>query len=364
MTSSLALRQSLRVVEADPQSDRRWQSFVASHPKAVVFHHPAWLATLEDAYGYRPQHLACENEAHELVGILPLVYKRGVVTGRAFTSLPHSFAAGPLAFDAEVTALLVDRAVEKARERTGARLQLRTWEPSLDAIGPAMAGRPGVGVYVVPLPDASRELRFGDSRNHGAIKRAVQKAEKAGVEIRSSEGGRELREWYRLYVETMRVHGAVAHSRRFIDVLWQHLRPFGLVELLLAEKDGRMLAGSLFLGQGTSTVFYALNGRRAEDLPVRPNDAIHWRAIHDAWRGGARDYNLGGAEGNPGLVRFKLKWGAERRGLHRYYFPTPHDSTLALSRMDNPAARAATATWKHVPTRMHERLSSLIYRYA
>ena len=358
---------SRRIVDVDPQSDSRWQAFVASRPDALVFHHPAWLAALEEAYGYRPHHLACENREHEIVGILPLVYKRGLVTGRTFSSLPHSLAAGPLAADAAAATLLVEGAVDRARDRRNARLQLRTWEPGLDSIAPAMAGRPGVGMYVVRLPDSSQELRFGDSRNHGAIKRAVQKAANAGVRIRAAEDDRDLREWYRLYIDTMRTHGAVAHSYRFVDALWQLLRPHGLVELLLAEgpgRDGGLLAGSLFLRWGKSSVFFALNGRRPDALPLRPNDAIHWRAIHDAWRDGVREYNLGGAEGNPGLVRFKRKWGAEPHRLYRYYFPSPRDSTLTLSRLDNPVARMATTTWKHLPTRAVERLGDLLYRYA
>jgi hypothetical protein len=358
---------SLRVVEADPQSDSRWEAFVESHPDALVFHHPAWLAALEEGYGYRPHHLACEDEAHNVVGILPLVYKRGVVTGRTFSSLPHSMAAGPLASNTASFALLVEGAIARARDRRGARLQVRMSQPGLDAIAPAMSGRPGVVIYALTLTDRSRELRFGDARNHGAIKRAVQKAENAGVEIRAAENDLELRAWYRLYVETMRTHGAVPHSYRFLDALWRLLRPYGLVELLLAEKrrsdERTLLAGSLYLRWGRSTVLFFLNGSQANALSLRPNDAIHWRAIHDAWRQGFREYNLGGAEGNPGLARYKRKWGAERP-LYRYYFPRPYDSTLALSRLDNRVARIATETWKHLPARAVERLGDLMHRHA
>ena len=46
-----------RVVAIDPQSDRRWESFVANHPGGSVYHHPAWLKVLEMEYGRKTLNL-------------------------------------------------------------------------------------------------------------------------------------------------------------------------------------------------------------------------------------------------------------------------------------------------------------------
>jgi CelD/BcsL family acetyltransferase involved in cellulose biosynthesis len=358
---------AFRIIDIDPQADARWDAFVADHPDALVFHHSAWLAALEEAYGYSPRHLACEVDGGELAGILPLVFKRGIVTGRTLSSLPHSPVAGPLVSGPTAAASLVEGAIGRAQRGRRVRLQLRTSGRELDGVAPALAGRPGVLTYIVRLPDTSEELRFGNSRNHGAIKRAVQKAAKAGVEVRAAETSHDVAEWYGLYVDTTQTHGAVPHSRRFFDVIWELLQPHGLVELLLAERrDGgrtRLLAGSLFFRSGKRSVFFAFNGRRPEALSLRPNDAIHWRSIHDAWEGGVQEYDLGEAEGNPGLVGFKRKWGAEPRRLYRYYFPLPRDSALELQQSDSPLVRAAEATWRHLPTSVTERLGDLLHRY-
>ena len=359
---------AFRIIDINPQTDARWDAFVADHPDALVFHHSAWLAALEEAYGYLPRHLACEVDGGKLTGVLPLVFKRGIMTGRTLSSLPHSPVAGPLVSVPAAAASLVDGAIGRTQGERRARLQLRTAGRDLDAVARALARRPGVLAYVVRLPDTSEELRFGNSRNHGAIKRAVQKAAKAGVEVRAAETSRDVVEWYGLYLKTTQAHGAVPHSRRFLDVVWEFLRPHGLVELLLAERrDGgrtRLLAGSLFFHSGTRSVFFAFNGRRRDALPLRPNDAIHWRSIHDAWKRGVREYDLGEAEGNPGLIGFKRKWGAEPRRLYRYYFPLPRDSALELQKSDSQLVRVAEATWRLLPTRATERLSDLLHRYA
>jgi hypothetical protein len=36
----------LSVIEVDPESDACWQAFVAAHPDALIYHHPAWLRVL------------------------------------------------------------------------------------------------------------------------------------------------------------------------------------------------------------------------------------------------------------------------------------------------------------------------------
>jgi hypothetical protein len=359
---------AFRIIDVDPQADARWDAFVADHPDALVFHHSAWLAALQEAYGYRPSHLACEVDGGALAGVLPLVFKRGIMTGRTLSSLPHSPVAGPLVSEPTAAASLVEGAIGRTQGERRARLQLRTAGRELDALAPALAGRPGVLTYVVRLPDTSEELRFGNSRNHAAIKRAVRKAAKTGVEVRAAETPRDVAEWYSLYLRTTRAHGAVPHSRRFLDVVWELLRPHGLVELLLAERRDRgrtrLLAGSLFFHSGTRSVFFGFNGRHPEALSLRPNDAIHWRSIHEAWKRGVKEYDLGEAEGNPGLIGFKRKWGAEPRRLYRYYFPLPRDSALELQKSDSALVRAAEATWRHLPIRATERLGDLLHRYA
>jgi hypothetical protein len=68
---------TLRVVEVDPQSDPRWEALMTALPSALIYHHPAWLQVIEEACGYKPVNLACEDTNGQLRGILPLFYKRG-----------------------------------------------------------------------------------------------------------------------------------------------------------------------------------------------------------------------------------------------------------------------------------------------
>jgi Acetyltransferase (GNAT) domain len=369
----------LRVVEVDPQADPRWEAFVAAHPDGLIYHHPAYLECLHREYDQMPVNLACEDTGGNIRGVLPLLHTRGLPlniggpsTRRRLSSLPRTPVAGLLALDHHGAVALMQTAVERCREKPEPRLELRMGSAELNGLLNGVVGMPFRSTYVLELPEHPEELRFGSSRNHGAVKRAVNKAARLGVQIRPAETERDLRRWYQLYLETFRWHAhrhalLPPRSYRFFKLCWEVLQPRGLMRLLLAERheagQSRLLAGSLFLMFGR-TVFYACNGRRTEDLPLRPNDAIHWQAIHDAWHDGFRFYDLGEVpEDNAGLARFKSKWGAQPRWMYRYYYPTPPTVGPNIPEAGSYVRTLVKAAWLCLPLRATALLGDRLNSY-
>lgn len=373
LLASTPCRGVLQVVEVAAQ-DPRWETFVATHPDGLIYHHPAWLHALEQEYGKTAVRLACEDGDGRFRGVLPLLPTRGLpsiggeqLVSRRLSSLPRTPVAGPLALDSQATAALVRAAVERVRGKPGTKLQLKVCSADLDGLVDGVVGKPWRVTYVLDLPERLEDLRFGNSRNHARIKWAINKAAKSGVQVRPAETEDELRSWYGLYLDTMRWHATPPRPYRFFKVCWELLRPTGLMRLLLAEQHeagrSRLLAGSIFLMSG-QTVFYAFNGRRREDLALRPNDAIQWRAIHDACRDGFRRYDFGEVvEGNQGLAEFKGKWGVEPRRLYRYYYPAPRELEPGPHASDGSIQRLAKAAWRRLPLRATALLGDWGYSY-
>ena len=356
-----------RVVEVDPQTDTRWVGFLAAHSDSLIYHHPAWLQVIGEAYSHQPLCLACEDSDGGFRGVLPLFHTRGLLTGRRLSSLPHTPVAGPLALDDQAMAALVCAAVERVRGRPGTSLQLKMPRAGLDGLVEGLRGAPWEGTYVLELPKQPDQLRFGDSRNHGRIKWAVNKATKLGVQVRPAETEGELRTWYELYLDTMSWHVVPPRPYRFFKLAWERLRPQGLMRLMLAEQHeagrSKLLAGSIFLMWG-QTVVYAFNGRRREDLSLRPNDVIQWLAIHDACREGFRYYDLGEVEKHQqGLAEFKAKWGAEPRQLYRYYYPEAHELERGIFMPSSYSRQLVNAVWRRLPLNVTATLGDWIYRY-
>jgi len=359
----------MRVIDIDAQ-DPRWDAFVNDHPAALIYHHPAWLHVLEREYGQDSICLACEDAAGAIHGILPLAWTKGlplgptVRTGRRLSSLPRTPVAGPLSTDEHATTALVGAAIDLVRDRPGTRLEMKPSATfSMDSAR-GLTCMPWRTAYVLTLPGPSGELRFGNSRNRARLKWAVRKAIRLGVAVRLAETREDLRSWYELYLETMRTHMTPPRPFRLFDAMWEVLRPRGLMRLLIAERERRLIAGSLYLTFG-STVFYAFNGCRRSELRLRPNDFIQWHAIETFRRAGFREYDLGEvSSGNGGLAEFKAKWGADERQLYRFYFPQPR-----VERLEDPSTdslgpqKILEAGWRCVPLGVTAAVGDAVYRF-
>jgi hypothetical protein len=354
----------VRIRAVDPTQCDGWDEYVARHEHGLVYHHSSWLRALQAEYGRAPVGLTALDAAGTIVGLIPLMATRGLplpgaaaISGRRLSSLPRTPVAGPIADDRPALVSLLTASAE--RTPPGAQLQLKLGGPRLDGLLPGMAGHPWRTSYVLQLPGRPEDLRFGSSRNHAAVRRAVNKAHRSGVRVRLAGTLAEVRRWYALYLETMRHHLVPPRSWRLFRAAWDEMRPRGTMRLLIAERDGDLLAGCMNFQYG-STAFYGFNGVRRDALDLRPNDAIHWEAIHRACAEGLRAYDFGEvAERHEGLARFKAKWGTEPRRLHRYYLPAP----------EHPPGRgdgvpgALTGAWQRVPLRLTAIAGDVFYRF-
>ena len=373
---SLSLRDDLNVIDMDPSADPRWEAFVANHPHGLVYHHPAYLECLRREYGQPAMNLACEEADGRLCGVLPLLYTRRfpVILGshgpRKLSSLPRTPMAGPLVHHDRAREALMRAALMRIQHDPGTRLEIRGQDGDLEQAFPAGRSLAQFPTYVLTLPQKNEALRFGGSRNHGSIHRAVNKALKSGVTVREAETEDDLRTWYWLYLDTHRWHARrraiPARSYVFFRHCMEIMRPKGLARLLLAvhEQNGgtRIIAGSVLFMFGRRMI-YAYNGRRRKDLDLRPNDAIHWHAIHDAHRAGFQEYDFGDVgPDNDGLVRFKKKWGADARPQYRYCYPSPAHAAHPTHHTSVPDA-LRNAIWSRMPLSAWALLSHAVRSY-
>jgi len=361
-------KNGLRVVVVDLRTDKRWAAFLASHPDAVIYQHPGWIRALEKEYGRECIALACEDANGQLRGILPLMatcglpWDLGSHQTRRLSSLPRTPIAGPLATDPEATEALIRAAIGRGRTEPSLQLELRPHGP-LQKTTNGLVCSPWRQTFVLELPGDPEGLHFGNARNHSRIRWSINKATKLGVEVRTAEGEHDLRAWYQLYLDTMRVNAVPPRSYRFFAALWRELHAVGLMRLLLAEQkvagQTHLLAGAIILSYG-QTAFYAFNGCRRDAFSLRPNDIVQWHAIHDACRRGLRRYDLGEvAEDHPMLADFKSKWGATPRHLYRYHATAGQEAAaMRGNRLLMPAARAV---WRRLPVRLTAVLGDWIY---
>lgn len=357
-----------RLCEIDPSADARWDAYVSANADGLVYHTSAWLRVLQREYRQQATALALEDTAGRLRGVLPLMATKGLplalggsLAARRLSSLPRTPLAGPLADDRDGLALLVRGAVQ--RIPPGARLQLKPAEADLDGLMDQVVGYPWRLTYILELPDSPDQLRFGNSRNNSRIRSGINQAVRKGIVVRQADSITDVRVWYRLYLETMRHHAVPARPLRLFEAMWEELRPRGMMRLLVAERERKIIGGSILLMFG-STVFYAFNGVMRSVLPSRPNDLLQWHAIHDACAAGYSRYDLGEVtEGEQGLAHFKKKWATEVRWLQRYSCPPPTQQHDVGESKPGPLVGLIKRGWRAVPLPATAAAGRLVYRY-
>jgi CelD/BcsL family acetyltransferase involved in cellulose biosynthesis len=287
--------------------DPSWEAFLLSHRDALPYHHPAWVETLSDVYGYEPRAAVVRSADDELIGGLPFVEVGGRVRARRWVSLPFTDVCPPL-----VAGGLEERQLSTAVE------QLRHEH--------------GVGAFEVRAPLAGfgertalrgvrHQLELGDpdalfAAFRSQVRRNIRTAEKAGLEVRRAESCDDLtRTYFDLHAETRRRLGVPPQPRRFFESLWRHVLEPGLGFLLLAYHGGTAVAGAVFL-EWNGRIVYKYGASDREHWPLRPNNLLFWECIRSRAAAGARSLDFGRSDlEDEGLRAFKQSWGAPEEPL-------------------------------------------------
>lgn len=351
----------VRPIEA---GDRRWSTFVGSHPEATVYHLPEWSEILSGAYRFAPRHLAVEGEQGELRGILPMMSRRGPVSGRNMRSLPAIEIGGPLAAnDAARTALLVE-ACKQARA-TGCSMLIDSTCGGLDRSVEGLEEVPRPPTWIASVPAAEGEVDAWLSDRSSNLRRGVRRARSRGVTVRLADSDGDLRSFYRLYLGTMRKHRSLPRSWRQLRLASELLGP-GTFKLFLAEIDGRPVAGGVFHRFG-DTMELLYNGSDDKVLDERPNHALYAHVVGWAAAEGVRRLDYGYAWPGTSLAGFKQQWGAERENRYRYAYPSNGSTAVqAPASARIPRGRLAlrvSALWDRAPLALTRVAGAVAYRY-
>jgi len=341
----------VRIEVRDPVADPAWADLVGRDPAATIFHHPEWLQLLRDHYRYRLEVWCIPGADGRLATGLPVALVRGRVTGTRLVAVPFSDACEPLrdpAAGVDPTALAA--AVAAEQERAGLPLEVRS----------ALPGAPGANVVVryaqhrLALdPDVEQVTRrFAKSQ----VKRGIAKAIREGVTIERHESDAALRRFYAMHLATRRHQGVPTQPKRFI-LRFAKLFDQGLGFVLLARREGRDIAGAVFLATGT-TLTYKYGASRRSDLAVRPNNLLFMEAIRWGCGHGMRTLDFGRTDiDHEGLLAFKRSWGAAESPLAYTYLGRP-----APGAEPGAGQRAISSVIRHSPPSVGRLVGEVLYR--
>jgi len=362
----------LRVSSENEVCEESWAEYVKNHAEGTIYHHPAYLKVLEEQSGQKLLRLICRDESDRIRGIFPLQYTKGMpyniwgaLVDRRLSSLPRTPVVGPLTDDDNVAAELINAAIDIVNEDPGRFLQIKTYNPALP--NESLCKFIWRNEYITEIPAYPQEIKFVNSKNHASIKRAVNKAINNGVEYRFADSEKDLKQWYRLYLELNKYHTNPPRPYKLFKIAWDILKSKGMMQLALAEQKTnskkKIIAGSI-LYYFNNTVTFAYNGSSRNYFDLRPNDLLHWNAIHNAQKEKYKFYNWGNAgETETGLAAYKKKWGSKQFRTYQYFYPNP--SVIEFKEGTDPSGFIGfkKIIWQLLPLRFTRIIGALVYKH-
>jgi hypothetical protein len=349
----------------DPLKDPRWDEYVRAHPDATVYHLGAWSEILRSAYRFEPRCLALESATGSLTGVLPLMRKNGLVSDARLRSIPAFGYGGPLGDSPADESTLLQAALEMADGDGAVRaLSVNLGVRRLDA--PGFTRREIEPTWFIELPADLEAARAGWRKTSNNVFRSLRKAERSGLRVREVTSDRDLRSLHALYVRTMRKHRSLPRTQRHLRVARDTLRD--RMRMFIVDHDGRDVAAGVYhvFGDEMELVY---NGSDENALAVRPNHLLYWHVMGWAADRGLRRINLGGAEPESPLARFKQQWDAEPAPRFRLDHrvggkATRTESLTSIGYGAEESERGVVDfAWRHVPLPLLRAGAHVAYRY-
>jgi len=299
----------------DPLSGDAWDLAIKQASSAPsVFHGSAWARLLHDTYGHQPHYL-CVRRRDRILAFVPLMEVVSKFTGRRGVVVPFADVCPPLWVSPPDHATLARALAFYAESHHWKHLEVRG---GLELPGPSTSAR----CYHVHEVDLARGMPALWNAVSPATRRAIRKAQRAGLNVSVDQSESSIRDYYRLHIRTRKRFGLPPQPLIFFLNLHHHLirRNGGII--VIATNNQGPVAGAVFLCNGGQAIYkFGASDERFWDS--RPNQLVMWQGIQALAQQGITTLGFGRtAIANGGLAHFKSSFAAEAQPLaYRRYRP-------------------------------------------
>ena len=328
--------------------------FLRGQPLASVFHTPGWLRALQQTYQYEPTVFTTSPPGDRLTNGLAFCRVSSWLCGHRLVSLPFTDHCAPLVGSPEELTHLLTHVKEKAAEGKLNYVEIR----------PAAMTGSGYDGYRLSKSFLLHRLdlrgtldEIFEAFHKDCVQRKIKAAANAGLLCEEGRSESLLDKFYHLLIATRRRHGVPVQPRAWFRNLITFVGD-GL-QIQVASKDGQPVASIMTL-RFKQTVVYKYGCSDSRFNKVGATQLLLWRAIQEARQGSVREFDMGRSDlDNPGLIKFKDRWGAVRTQLAYYRCPA--------GRRDSSVARWQGAVskyiWSHAPESVLIAAGRSLYRH-
>jgi Acetyltransferase (GNAT) domain len=344
----------MTVYKIDPTKDTRWDELLQRHPASSVFHTSRWLEALRQTYGYEPVAFTTSAPGAPLENGIPFCQVSSWLSGRRLVSLPFSDHCAPMVENVEQLNDLLTSLQDKVSQENWKYIEIR---PADSMFGGCTAFEKG-NAFLFHKLDLSPKLEDVFRNFHkDCVQRKIQRAERVGLTYEEGRSEALLSKFRHLLFLTRRRHGVPPQPMRWFRNLISCLGD--KVKIRVASKDGRAIASILTLRHKQTMVYkYGCSDHRFSHLGG--TQLLFWKAIEEAKNDGLAEFDMGRSDcDNPGLARFKERWGATRSTLTYWRYPAPASQ---VSRHTGQT-KIAKHVFAHMPDSLLAAAGRLLYKH-
>ncbi|HEY0756467.1 MAG TPA: GNAT family N-acetyltransferase [Ktedonobacteraceae bacterium] len=339
--------------------DPNLQDFIAKYGGDMLYFDQAWLDLITSLYGYELIQLTTKKSNGQITGFLPLCYLQSAITGRRLVSLPFADYCPLLAEDEASANALLEQAKQLAQAKRVHYLELRAGKNEVLSKRDDFSAGNLYSRYLIPL-DSDPDLVW--AHFHKSVRGKIRKAQRLGLQVRVVQCREEMLDYYHLHLLTRsKKHGMPSQPLQFFLRLWDIFAPRNMLRVELAEYEGKVVAGSIMgTYNKTAQFLYGASDERFRHLAA--NNLLTWESIRWCCQQGYKTLDQGRTSyHNPGLMTFKLNWGAIEEALPYYYYPAPRG--LVSTDEQSLKYRVLTRCWRMLPLQISGPLGGFIYRH-
>lgn len=341
----------VRSVDADDGREcARIDRFLIGHPRATLFHRPAWVRAVAAGTGHAGRFLVAER-GRAIVGLLPVTEIRSRLFGSALVSSGFGVGGGILADDEQTIRLLARAAIALASKSRCGSVELRGG-PVPDGFAAETGNHAG---FARDLADDDEALLKAIPRKQRA---EVRRAQSLGLAVSVGRGPNDRRAHHAVYAESVRNLGTPVFPRSLFDTMIDF---FGdNADILTVRADGRPVASVLsFYFKGCVYPYWGGGTRAARSL--RANELMYFELMRHAVRRGCIRFDFGRSKVGTGAFAYKKNWGFEPEPLTYARYSTDGAEPRTINPLD-PKYRLRIEVWKRLPLWVANRIGPIIAR--
>jgi len=349
----------MQIILAQDADATRWDNYVCSKHDASPYHLYAWRQAIEDAYGQKGYYLIAEDINGAICGILPVIHIKPPLVSAQLCSLPYCDRGEALADSADITDMLVSKALE-VMDQTGAdRYDYRSTVDEEAALDPEQdtVGVPKVRM-LLDLPESSDALL---SSFKAKLRSQIRKAEKNGLTFEIGNDDSMVSDFYHVFTNNMRDLGSPTHSRKWFECIRRYYADRCIISIIRHEETA-IGAGLVLFTDNTAAIPWASTLRSYNRLA--PNMLLYWSLLARATDAGCDYFDFGRSTLGEGTYRFKKQWGA--RPVRLIWQSLPADNKISDSNSTTKKGsmrQVAETIWRKLPLPVTVFLGSTVRKY-